>query len=110
MGEGSDDGLSVVFLGAGCFWCCEACMQRVAGVRSAISGYMGGHVSRCSVKSVLNEASSFTVADTFPVLATRWRIPLTNRSSRRLLVMRNACAWRTIHRWYTCQAPHTASP
>lgn len=28
--------------GAGCFWCVEACFQRLEGVASAVSGYAGG--------------------------------------------------------------------
>lgn len=31
-----------IVLGGGCFWCLEAAYQRVAGVRSVISGYAGG--------------------------------------------------------------------
>ena len=31
-----------ITLGAGCFWCIEAVLQRIDGVESAISGYMGG--------------------------------------------------------------------
>jgi peptide-methionine (S)-S-oxide reductase len=29
-------------VGAGCFWCVEAVLQRIRGVESATSGYMGG--------------------------------------------------------------------
>jgi peptide-methionine (S)-S-oxide reductase len=34
----------VATLGGGCFWCLEAVYQEMEGVRSAVSGYMGGHV------------------------------------------------------------------
>ncbi|TVR45953.1 MAG: peptide-methionine (S)-S-oxide reductase [Puniceicoccaceae bacterium] len=36
------DGRAIAFLGAGCFWCIEAVLQRVDGVVSVDSGYMGG--------------------------------------------------------------------
>ena len=31
--------------GAGCFWCVEAVLERVEGIRDVRSGYMGGHVA-----------------------------------------------------------------
>lgn len=40
------------FLGGGCFWCLEAVFQRVKGVRSVTSGYMGGHVDQPSYDAV----------------------------------------------------------
>lgn len=40
------------FLGGGCFWCLEAVFQRAKGVRSVMSGYMGGHVDRPSYEAV----------------------------------------------------------
>ena len=54
---GGDDGLELVYLGAGCFWCTEAVMQRVQGVKSATSGYMGGHVDNPTYKLVLPHQS-----------------------------------------------------
>ncbi len=37
-------GTEVVTLGAGCFWCVEAVLQQVEGVREVRSGYMGGEI------------------------------------------------------------------
>lgn len=42
-----------ITLAAGCFWCTEAVMQRVEGVKSAVSGYMGGHVENPSYRQVV---------------------------------------------------------
>ena len=36
----------------GCFWCTEAIFDRLRGVRSVESGYIGGHVDRPSYKQV----------------------------------------------------------
>mgnify|MGYP006091584723 CR=1 FL=1 len=42
-----------ITLAAGCFWCTEAVMQRVEGVESAVSGYMGGHVENPTYKQIV---------------------------------------------------------
>lgn len=44
--------LETITLGAGCFWCVEAVFQRLEGVESAVSGYMGGHVENPTYKAV----------------------------------------------------------
>ena len=36
------EGLELITLGAGCFWCTEAVFQRLKGVENVISGYAGG--------------------------------------------------------------------
>jgi len=41
-----------VTLGGGCFWCLEAVYDRMEGVLSVESGYMGGHVERPSYRDV----------------------------------------------------------
>lgn len=42
----------VATLGGGCFWCVEAVFTELAGVESAISGYMGGHVDNPTYQQV----------------------------------------------------------
>ncbi|MDQ8184520.1 peptide-methionine (S)-S-oxide reductase MsrA [Pelagicoccus sp. SDUM812002] len=44
--------LETITFGAGCFWCVEAVFQRLDGVESAVSGYMGGHVENPTYKAV----------------------------------------------------------
>ncbi|WP_462231418.1 peptide-methionine (S)-S-oxide reductase MsrA [Mucilaginibacter sp.] len=41
-----------ITFGSGCFWCTEAIFQTVKGVKSAISGYMGGHVQNPTYEQV----------------------------------------------------------
>ncbi len=42
----------VATLGAGCFWCTEAVIQRVEGVLTSTSGYMGGHTENPTYKDI----------------------------------------------------------
>ncbi|MDX2153535.1 MAG: peptide-methionine (S)-S-oxide reductase MsrA [Bryobacteraceae bacterium] len=41
-----------ITLGGGCFWCLEAVYDRMEGVVSVESGYMGGHVENPAYKDV----------------------------------------------------------
>src|ERR1700716_3909243 len=43
-----------VVLGGGCFWCLEAVFDRMEGVTSVESGYMGGHVDKPTYRQVCN--------------------------------------------------------
>ncbi|MEM4779970.1 MAG: peptide-methionine (S)-S-oxide reductase MsrA [Halalkalicoccus sp.] len=38
--------------GGGCFWCTEAAMKELGGVRSVTSGYAGGHVENPTYEAV----------------------------------------------------------
>ena len=42
-------------LGAGCFWCIEACYKELKGVIDVYPGYSGGHTINPSYKDVCNE-------------------------------------------------------
>ncbi len=48
----SERELQTVTLGGGCFWCVEAVMQPLRGVRRVVSGYTGGHVADPSYREV----------------------------------------------------------
>ncbi len=44
--------LETITLGAGCFWCIEAVLERFEGVDSVVSGYMGGTVKKPTYEQV----------------------------------------------------------
>lgn len=44
--------LETATFGAGCFWCVEAVFQKLKGVRSVESGYMGGHTLDPTYKQI----------------------------------------------------------
>ena len=47
-----NNSLEIATLGTGCFWCTEAIFQNLEGVKSAISGYSGGHVENPTYEEV----------------------------------------------------------
>lgn len=46
------DGLELITLGGGCFWCTEAVFQRLSGVEKVVSGYAGGIVESPSYRQI----------------------------------------------------------
>jgi peptide-methionine (S)-S-oxide reductase len=46
------EGLEVVLLGGGCFWCTEAVFLRLEGVEKVIPGYAGGIVEKPSYEAI----------------------------------------------------------
>jgi peptide-methionine (S)-S-oxide reductase len=47
-----ENGKSAITLGGGCFWCTEAVFQRLKGVDTVISGYMGGQTKNPTYKEI----------------------------------------------------------
>ncbi len=45
-------GLAKATFGAGCFWCTEAVFQQLKGVKSVVSGYIGGSVKNPTYRQV----------------------------------------------------------
>lgn len=45
--------LEMATLGAGCYWCIEAVLERTDGVKTVVSGFMGGHVKDPSYRAVV---------------------------------------------------------
>jgi peptide-methionine (S)-S-oxide reductase len=48
----TENGKAIITLGGGCFWCTEAVFQRLKGVDTVISGYMGGHTKNPTYKEI----------------------------------------------------------
>jgi len=45
---------AVATLAGGCFWCIETVFNRLRGVESAVSGYMGGHTPSPTYRDICN--------------------------------------------------------
>ncbi len=51
--------MEVANLGAGCFWCIEACFKDVKGILKVEPGYMGGHTSAPNYKDVCSGTTGY---------------------------------------------------
>ena len=49
--------MSLATLGTGCFWCTEALLETLDGVKSVTSGYSGGHKKNPTYKEVCSETT-----------------------------------------------------
>ncbi len=47
--------LETITLGGGCFWCIEAVLKDLKGVKAAVSGYMGGDVENPTYEQICQE-------------------------------------------------------
>ena len=52
MQQAAKTGKQIATLAGGCFWCLEAVYDRLEGVESVESGYMGGHTPRPTYREV----------------------------------------------------------
>jgi peptide-methionine (S)-S-oxide reductase len=50
-------GMEVITLGGGCFWCTEAVIERLEGVSDVVSGYMGGHVESPTYEQICTKTT-----------------------------------------------------
>ena len=50
-------GTEKIVMGGGCFWCTEAVMQRVNGVKKVVSGYSGGHVANPTYEQICTKTT-----------------------------------------------------
>lgn len=59
MNDGHEPGgrSEIATLGGGCFWCIEAIYNDIRGVRSALSGYAGGHVRNPTYEQVCSHTT-----------------------------------------------------
>ena len=46
-----------IVVGGGCFWCVEAVLQRLPGVKKLISGYSGGHVKNPTYEQICTKTT-----------------------------------------------------
>ena len=52
MPVSSSENLETATLGGGCFWCVEAVLKPLRGIRSVVSGYAGGHAENPTYQKV----------------------------------------------------------
>jgi peptide-methionine (S)-S-oxide reductase len=58
--QGQPSGLAKATFAAGCFWCTEEAMDKVPGVVSTVSGYMGGRTKRPTYEQVSTGTTGHT--------------------------------------------------
>lgn len=54
MSEPTDPNLQIATFGAGCYWCVEAVLEQLDGVKDVVSGFMGGDVPDPSYEEVVS--------------------------------------------------------
>lgn len=56
-GKSMNGDKETITLGAGCFWCIEAVLERLDGIEKVTSGYMGGHVEKPTYEEVCRKTT-----------------------------------------------------
>ena len=56
----AQDKTAVATFGSGCFWCTESDFDKVSGVLTTVSGFMGGHVKKPSYRQVSRGGTGHT--------------------------------------------------
>ena len=51
------DSSNKIVVGGGCFWCVEAVLQRLPGVKKIVSGYSGGHVKNPTYEQICTKTT-----------------------------------------------------
>lgn len=60
--DASETTEKVATLAGGCFWCTEACFERMVGVNDVVSGYIGGHVANPTYQQVCSKTTGHAEA------------------------------------------------
>ena len=55
--SGAGAAANKVVVGGGCFWCVEAVLQRLPGVKKIVSGYSGGHVKNPTYEQICTKTT-----------------------------------------------------
>jgi peptide-methionine (S)-S-oxide reductase len=55
--SGASPGANKIVVGGGCFWCVEAVLQRLPGVKKLVSGYSGGHVKNPTYEEICGKTT-----------------------------------------------------
>jgi peptide-methionine (S)-S-oxide reductase len=50
-------GEEIITLAGGCFWCTEAVLEKIDGVKDVVSGYMGGHVENPTYQQICTKTT-----------------------------------------------------
>ena len=96
-----ESSMRLATLGTGCFWCTEALLETLDGVKSVTSGYSGGHKENPTYKEVCSEttghAEECKLSSTRKQSLTRRFFSISgNLTIRQPLIVRETTSARSI--------------